>query len=931
MGKLRLSFSITAFLLISHSAFALTLTAQHFDDVKSPLSDTALVAVTGLETGREVSEADIDSAEKALEALGIWREIASTQVKRQNGVALYWHGSAFPLIREIRFSGNFPLLEKRLRRLLKLRIGDPYNPNRSASDREKLAALYDEEGYFGTEVAVEQEKNADGSVNLTFAIHLGTSYLWGPIHTEGNLAIPSEVIGNRLREFRHYRPKALEQGIKELKDKYRNEGFPNIQIFTTRVSFNKTKKEVEIDLVIQEGHRLSLSFSGNHFFLDSDLKKTSGLLERPGTGTDWQLKMAKTRLIEAYREKGFADVKIEAQRLSQAFQAGQGSPLQSAFPPRESGGTGGEHSEKGSPAPLETRSQKETAVAFTVEEGKRTTVKHVSFPGAKSFSDKILQKEVLLQETAILAASPYREALLEIDRKRVEDFYHQAGFRNALVSTPTLSFSPLRDKVSLAFPVHEGDRSFIRSITFIGASTLDTATLTEKSLLQIGDAASPLAIQKAKEKIVVAYSEIGHLYAEARVEEHRDGDQVDLLLDINEGPKVILSDIVLLGNFRTDTDEILKAARLKKGAPVNLPKVLDARLNLRHFGTYQSIDLDLIGVAEKRKQVVALLRFEERPSLVNQIDIGFDTDKLVSGRYSLLRRGIFGTRQSFRVDLEGGTEFSRMAFSHQLPAIGRREWNFSETAFVQYEDDENFNAGSVGTFLNARRSVVSWLTWQIIPEIEYIDVRDLSEAARDHHRPDKDSLLGTAKTGIVIDRRDHYSDPSRGFTSTMEVAYSQEPDHLKNGFFTTNFQFAVFRKLVPRISFWHNIHADRIFTIDDNTEVPIQKLFFLGGNDTIRGFDEDTIDDSGGTFRLFHNTELHLALTQSLKLAGFLDSGFLVDQWDEINTSSLRESAGPGLRYFTPIGPLRFDYGFILDRKPGEPRGRFHVSFGFFF
>jgi outer membrane protein insertion porin family len=127
------------------------------------------------------------------------------------------------------------------------------------------------------------------------------------------------------------------------------------------------------------------------------------------------------------------------------------------------------------------------------------------------------------------------------------------------------------------------------------------------------------------------------------------------------------------------------------------------------------------------------------------------------------------------------------------------------------------------------------------------------------------------------------------------------------------------------------VRFGHIVEIAGNPIIPANKLFFLGGADTLRGFDEDAVNPSGGTVLMLYNAELQVRLTNSFKLAGFFDAGTLVDDIDTLDWSNFRESAGAGLRYVTPIGPLRLDWAFILDRQAGEPTNHIHFSFGYYF
>ena len=120
--------------------------------------------------------------------------------------------------------------------------------------------------------------------------------------------------------------------------------------------------------------------------------------------------------------------------------------------------------------------------------------------------------------------------------------------------------------------------------------------------------------------------------------------------------------------------------------------------------------------------------------------------------------------------------------------------------------------------------------------------------------------------------------------------------------------------------------------------MPSNELLLLGGDDTIRGFDENSLGPrnaagapTGGRLRFICNNELRIALFDHFKWVFFHDMGFLTDSYSTVTLTTLRHSAGFGIHYITPIGPIKADYGFIIDRRPGEHIGRFHLTFGYTF
>ena len=873
-------------------AQAAPLAFQKFDLKNTPFSEAQLQALTQLVAGEDVTDDALAGATENLKHLTIWKQLSVEARQTPDGVALYWTAEAFPLIREIHVSGNYPILEKRIRQLLGIRIGDAYNPDQIAEDRQRIKELYTKEGYFGTRIKADTQTDANGRLSITFRIARGRTFLWGPITCQGNRFFTCNRIANQIRDWFHFRPTQLNEGIIAIKDQYRKAGFPNIKVDVLRRNFDRRTKTASLLLSIDEGSRLTLDFKGNRFYGDKKLNAISQLLKRPGEGSRWQLKTATKRLLNAYYEKGFHNAAIESTQLQEDNQK---------------------------------------TLTFTINEGRRTAIKKITFRGRKKLSAKDLKEAMILKESSLFSKSPFYRHLLPDDHARIEAAYKRAGFLEAQVGEPVLTYSRWKDVVTVTFPVEEGPRFELGQITFHGHTIFDDETLRKTSKLAPGKKATADLLTRAKETILLAYSKVGYPYAEIKIDEVMVSPLLHVTIQIEEGPRVTLDQILIQGNFRIKKSAILKALAVKPDAPLNLPQLIDGRLALRHFNAYQSIDLDVIGLKTQREHTTALLKVEEKPELKNEIRIGYDSDKSFSGKYSLIKRALFGTGQQLYLDLEGGFELSRASVTHLIPKVRGGDWNISETVFVQYDDDANFNALTSGGSLRGTRQLYPWLSLSVTPGIEFIDVRKIKTEALELERQKEDSTLATLGAAVSIDRRNNFSDPTKGFMTVTTVEYNQDIADAKSSFVESTFQFAVFQKLAWRFSLWNNTHLDRIFTISDSTQVPIQRLFFLGGNDTVRGFEEDSIDTAGGTFRFFNNTELHFALTPSIKLAGFLDTGALTDKLLNVDRAALRHSAGPGLRYFTPIGPLKFDYGFILDREDDEPRGRFHFSFGFFF
>ena len=147
-------------------------------------------------------------------------------------------------------------------------------------------------------------------------------------------------------------------------------------------------------------------------------------------------------------------------------------------------------------------------------------------------------------------------------------------------------------------------------------------------------------------------------------------------------------------------------------------------------------------------------------------------------------------------------------------------------------------------------------------------------------------------------------------------------------------------KLGTKLGYWYSpfhrftianaLRVEGIMRIS-GINLPTQELIFWGGDDTIRGFKEDALNPNGGTFGFLHNLEFQLRLFKGFEAVGFFDTASLTNGIGQTGLASIRHSAGGGIRYITPVGPIRLEYGVILDRQPNENFGRLHFTFGYFF
>jgi len=196
-------------------------------------------------------------------------------------------------------------------------------------------------------------------------------------------------------------------------------------------------------------------------------------------------------------------------------------------------------------------------------------------------------------------------------------------------------------------------------------------------------------------------------------------------------------------------------------------------------------------------------------------------------------------------------------------------------------------------------------------------------------------IISGWRLGVFYDSRDNPFYPAKGIFSgiTLKLTsplFFSETDFVKLTAYY-NFYHQVMKRVVLAASVRGGV-AQGYFHTD---ELPIVERFFLGGRTTVRGYEQDTLgpkgsdgNPTGGNAFLMENLEARVSLSNSLGLVAFLDGGNVWMKISDINPKDIKFTTGLGLRYNTPVGPLRVDYGYKLQREKGESAGEVHFSIG---
>jgi len=550
-------------------------------------------------------------------------------------------------------------------------------------------------------------------------------------------------------------------------------------------------------------------------------------------------------------------------------------------------------------------------------------------------------------------------------------------------------------RVQPAITIVEGPLTLVGDISFEGNTRIPTDQL-RAPVASTRDAPyfEPRVVAD-REAVLLEYLNRGFASANVVVTPvpNADGTRADLRFRITEGQQTFVDHILIIGNTRTDERVIKQELLLEEGKPLGLEDLIESQRRLGALGLFRRIRVEELSHGSAATDV--LVTVEEAAATTFSYGGGIEATKALiegaagqaeehiefapRGFFDVGRRNLGGKNRS--VDL-----FTRVSLRPSDPEPGTT--NTKPFGFLEYRVVGTFtqpraiggNAdlsvtlaaeqGRRSSFNFARKGVNAELARRLRPGLRtygrysFGTTRTFDErlSLEDQARIDRlfpQVRLSGFSGGISRDTRDDVLDPERGTFVSGEGTIAARALGGQVGFLKSYVQGLWFRRLpagkrivfasrvalgladgFPRGVTGTDIEGQPVtVTVED---LPASERFFAGGDTTIRGFALDTVGapntispsgfPRGGNGLLLMNGELRLPVWGDVGAALFVDAGNVFDRVTEMDLGELRGSLGLGLRYKSPIGPIRFDVGFKLDRREigGTLEGRraFHFSIG---
>jgi outer membrane protein assembly complex protein YaeT len=863
-------------------------------------ADADMAALVPLAPGQPFSLKRIDDAIRQIYRTGLFADV---QVHRDGDVdvRLTVILERSLTVRKVLFQGGTGVSAAKLREsLYAVRPEAPYSEEKRLRAVGELREALRKEGYLYCEVGASAARiEGRPAVDVTFVIVPGPRFILRQVEFPGAVAADTDVL-RRLAESRPgrpYNPAVLEADVARLKAYYNDQGYPRADIAVQSRTFHETDKTVSLRIKIDPQERIRIEVRGADF--DAALLRPfweERVLE------DWSVSQAEALILADLRGRGYLFASIRTT--------------------------------------LE-RSPGELHVVHAIEAGEKQRISDVAFSGNTHFSAAEI-KAALGIGPKIPFLSPIDSGELFDVPGRIVRFYESRGFAR---TRAVLNFRRSGRWTIAEFQVTEGPLQVVERVSLRGAALFLPAELLGQVSIRAGGPYYPPNVQRDVGRLESYYQNKGVRGTKiAAAVEQTSEDRFAVEFRLEEGRRVRVDRIIIAGLLVTRRSLIERELRLKEGDWAGSEAILESKRGLEKLGVFSEVRIEEVPTGPESENLVVNMREGER-NLIS-LGVGLETknvptsldltENVIGPRATaeFIRANMFGRAAQLSLITQFSQIERRAVLSWEEPYFFGIRIQTALNAWLEREALVSYGFDRRGVSLNGSKVLsggwisLTTLRWDTTT-LYFLDVAE-NEVDRQHFPY---STTAASET-FFFDRRDDSFNPERGlfFSGVLEWAvplFQAESDYVKT--------FLKYQQFVPVIGRWNFNWTARLGL--GMGRIPIHERFFAGGSNSFRGefFDELGPKDvqslmpvGGKTIALF-NFELKFPTFPSLPgLMGavFFDAGNVFSHRNDFSLGGLETALGLGLRYKTPLGPVRFDLAWNLNPPPGAAGAKAFITIG---
>jgi len=594
--------------------------------------------------------------------------------------------------------------------------------------------------------------------------------------------------------------------------------------------------------------------------------------------------------------------------------------------------------------------QNRVDVVYEINEGAVTDVQSIRFIGNKAYGDSKLRSVIQTKESTwyrvFSADTNYDPDRLTFDRELLRRFYLREGYADFRVVSAVAELTSDRSEFFITFTVDEGERYKFGVVDLTTQfKDLNLNAIRENVLAIEDDWYNADLIEKSITRLTDALSDMGYSFVDIQptIDRDREKKTINVTFDIQEGPRVFVERIDIVGNYRTLDRVVRREFRLVEGDAFNNAKLRRSKQRIQNLGFFKKVDVSNVPGTDPDKTVVQV-EVEEQSTGEISIGAGFSTNEGALADFGIRERNLLGRGQDLRTKFRISQKTTEFDVGFTEPYFLDKDLSFGVDLFRitrDNQDQSSYDLRAIGGALRFGYSLTESLRQTLRytlrqDKIENVDA-DASRIIKDQAGTNITSMIGQT---LFYDRLDNRQDPTDGYY----LSSSQDFAGLGG-----DIQFLRLKvgggRYWPLWDKWSVGVTGEAGTMTGLGEyVHINDRFFLGG-DSFKGFtaggigprDTSTDDALGGRRMFVTTTELTfpIGFPDELGVSGkaFTMIGSVWDapekgQANVADDIAPRASIGVGVAWKSPFGPIRLDLAKAIVKKDYDQTQIFHFSFG---
>jgi outer membrane protein insertion porin family len=589
-------------------------------------------------------------------------------------------------------------------------------------------------------------------------------------------------------------------------------------------------------------------------------------------------------------------------------------------------------------------------VLIAVDEGEAARIRSIRFTGNKAFSDGTLRDQIDLTTSGWLTwytkRDQYSRPKLAGDLESLRSFYLNRGYLDFSIESAQVSISADKQDIYITINVVEGEKYTISQVKVAGELLGLDEELQALVDVRPGDTYNAERVNAVSKRMTDRFSALGYAFATANAvpETNREKREVAFTYLVDPGRRVYVRRVNIAGNSRTRDEVIRREVRQYENAWFDAEKVRLTRDRIDRLGYFEKVEIETPPVSGSTDQVDVNVRVTERPTGQLQAGAGYSSSEglVLQGSYS--QQNAFGTGHAITFQVNTSQVSRTFGITHTDPyvtihGISRtielldRKSDLAQLGLGTVDLDQQVAGVRYGVPFTEFDTVFFGLRYEgtkigltdSSPQVYKDYVADFGDSPAE-----LDITVGTSR-----DSRDNVLVPSRGLLQRVFLEASLPVLDLR--YYRLTYQHQRYLPITNRFTFALNAEIGYGGAYDGKP-YPVFKNFYVGGIGSVRGYEtaslgpvDPTGTPLGGNRRFNFQSEVLTPIPgadRTLRMFTFLDGGWVWGPDQSVNFNDLRYAAGFGIAWISPMGPMKFSYGYPLNSKPTDKVQRFQFTIG---